>query len=464
MLQDREKFNDSLLAVMDLFALTISWFTAYAIRFAIKLIPLRISHIPPLSDFTWLLIILIPLESLSLYFSGAWRRTMVPSLSRSIWRALRGHIVGSGLTLAAFFFVARYRPSRLMFVIFVAAAGAWIVVNRIVIRSLLIKKRRRGVGIKKAVVIGSSATAQRLGNLLARHHELGIEVIGLISDDRIDSPEIPVIGKFNDIQRIVERSDALTAFVALPWDQSNKIREILEALSDKIADIKVVPDLAQYAALRTRVEQFEGLPIVNLAESPLYGWRAIGKRIFDILIASPLLITASIPMLCLAIVVKLTSSGPVIFRQQRMGLDGRLFTMYKFRSMRADSESDTGPVWAIQNDARRTGIGSWMRRHSLDELPQLINVMKGDMSLVGPRPERPELINQFRKEIPRYMLRHRVKAGITGWAQVHGWRGNTPLDGRIECDLFYIQNWSFALDIKILWLTLIRGWKSENAY
>jgi exopolysaccharide biosynthesis polyprenyl glycosylphosphotransferase len=211
------------------------------------------------------------------------------------------------------------------------------------------------------------------------------------------------------------------------------------------------------------VEEFDGLPLVNLQDSPLYGWNLVAKRIVDIVLSSvALLITAPV-QLVLAAVVRLTSPGPILYRQERMGLDGRTFQMLKFRSMIDDAEDDTGAVWATRDDRRRTSIGAMLRLSSLDELPQLFNVLRGEMSLVGPRPERPVFIEEFRKRIPKYMLRHKVKAGITGWAQVNGWRGDTSLERRIECDLYYIEHWSLPFDLKILWLSLWKGFIHKNA-
>jgi exopolysaccharide biosynthesis polyprenyl glycosylphosphotransferase len=194
------------------------------------------------------------------------------------------------------------------------------------------------------------------------------------------------------------------------------------------------------------------------------GWGAIAKRVTDALVSVILIVVLSPLLLLIAVLVKLTSPGPILYSQERMGLDGRSFAMLKFRSMKADAERHSGAVWADVKDDRRTKLGTFLRKTSLDELPQLWNVLYGDMSLVGPRPERPIFVNKFRKEIPHYMLRHKVRAGITGWAQVNGWRGNTSLESRIECDLFYIKNWSYILDLKILTMTVWKGFINKNAY
>ena len=228
--------------------------------------------------------------------------------------------------------------------------------------------------------------------------------------------------------------------------------------------IHVVPDLGRFTSLRGGVEEFEGLPFVHLRESPLYGWSQVGKRIFDVLFSLVVLVLLSPVFLALALAVRLTSPGPVLYGQERMGLDGQRFRMLKLRTMRVDAERGDGAGVGAPGDARRTPIGAFLRRFSLDELPQFVNVLRGEMSVVGPRPERPVFVERFRQTVPGYMLRHKVKSGVTGWAQVNGLRGNTSLETRIEYDIEYIERWSFWLDLKIIGMTVIRVLFDRNAY
>jgi len=216
--------------------------------------------------------------------------------------------------------------------------------------------------------------------------------------------------------------------------------------------------------MRGGIEDFEGVPIIHLRESPLFGWNGVLKRGLDLVVGGVALVVLSPVLMIVASAVKLTSPGPTLLRQERMGLDGRAFSMLKFRTMRSDAEAESGPVWATPDDDRRTRVGAVLRRFSLDELPQLFNVLRGDMSLVGPRPERPVFVETFRHRIPGYMLRHKVKAGMTGWAQINGWRGNTSLEKRIEYDLYYIERWSLGFDLAILLKTIWRGFLSKQAY
>jgi Undecaprenyl-phosphate glucose phosphotransferase len=275
---------------------------------------------------------------------------------------------------------------------------------------------------------------------------------------------LPVLGGFADAGAVVRATGAHKVLLALPRQRWPELDRILEQIKDETIEIQIVPDVQDYATLGCAVEDFAGLPIVSLNASPLFGWSGAVKRATDIVL-SLVALTIGAPVFALvAAAVKLTSPGPVFYRQERMGLDGRTFKMYKFRSMRIDAESSTGAVWAKPGDDRRTPIGAFLRASSLDELPQFWNVLLGHMSLVGPRPERPVFVNEFRGRIAHYMLRHRVKAGVTGWAQVNGWRGNTSLDQRILCDLYYIRHWSYLFDIKILFLTVWKGFFNKNAY
>jgi Undecaprenyl-phosphate glucose phosphotransferase len=229
-------------------------------------------------------------------------------------------------------------------------------------------------------------------------------------------------------------------------------------------DVKVAPDLLHVITLGARLEDLDGVPIININDVPLQGLNNVLKRLMDGIISVVTLALLSVPFAVIAALIKATSPGPVFYRQERMGLDGKPFAVYKFRSMTVDAERDSGPVWARRDDPRRTRIGRLLRRFSLDELPQLWNVLRGEMSLVGPRPERPFFVEQFKERLPQYMLRHKVKSGMTGWAQVNGWRGNTSIEKRIEYDLYYIENWSVSLDLKIMWLTVIRGFFHKHAY
>jgi len=324
--------------------------------------------------------------------------------------------------------------------------------------------RRRGYNQRYALVVGGGDFVGGVIHRLRSRPDTGIRILGLVGDDKRGAAGVQSLGGFADLRAVLDAHQVDHVIVALPHEDYGRLGGLLEAIGDEPVTIHVVPDLGRFTSLRGGVEEFEGLPFVHLRESPLYGWSQMGKRIFDVLFSLVVLVLLSPVFLALALAVRLTSPGSVLYGQERMGLDGQRFRMLKLRTMRVDAERETGPVWAPRADARRTPIGAFLRRFSLDELPQFVNVLRGEMSVVGPRPERPVFVERFRQTVPGYMLRHKVKSGVTGWAQVNGLRGNTSLETRIEYDIEYIERWSFWLDLKIIGMTVIRVLFDRNAY
>ncbi|MCB9475530.1 MAG: undecaprenyl-phosphate glucose phosphotransferase [Deltaproteobacteria bacterium] len=467
MISRRLQFIGSLVFLADLIVVAASWLVAYPIRFNLGLIPLTVQHIPPFSLYAWMTLLALLIWTVVFRTGNLFDAKTIPSVFRELTRLVRSHILAFTLYVVVTFFLAQYKPSRIVFGLFFVLSLAGMVGVHLASRAFVMHSFRRGQGVRKVLVVGTGDLGRELAGRINRHRELGLSVVGFLSDkaERAASvDDIPVLGAPEDVQRVIEEMQIDSVFVALPLHQVDRLRKVLEALGEEMVDVKVVPDLYQYVTLRAGVEEFEGLPIISLKDTPLYGWRAVGKRIFDFTASLVGLIVLSPLLIGLAIAVKLTSPGPVFYRQERMGLDGRTFNILKYRSMRVNAEASTGAVWAVKDDPRRTRLGTFMRRTNLDELPQLLNVLAGHMSLVGPRPERPVFIDKFRSQIPKYMLRHKVKAGITGWAQANGWRGDTDLTRRIECDIYYIENWSFWLDLRILWMTLAQGFTDKNAY
>jgi Undecaprenyl-phosphate glucose phosphotransferase len=342
----------------------------------------------------------------------------------------------------------------------------FVIIGRTLVRSAVERRHRAGKDLDRVLIAGNGELARAVVERIKTHRDrLGFRIAGYLrngDDATLDGLEC--LGTIDDAERVVQEHGIEHVFVALPHASSQAMMALLDRLHRVIVSIHVVPDLLQFMVLRSRVEDIDGLPTINLSETPLEGWSRIVKRAFDLVVALVALLVFSPVMLIVAIAIWLEDRGPVFYRQERMGLDGKPFDIFKFRSMRVGAEQDTGAKWAEKDDPRRTRVGRFIRETSLDELPQLFNVLLGDMSVVGPRPERPQFVEQFRAEFPHYMLRHKVRAGITGWAQVHGWRGNTSIRIRIEHDLYYIENWSLLLDLKILFMTVIHGLKHENAY
>jgi Undecaprenyl-phosphate glucose phosphotransferase len=334
--------------------------------------------------------------------------------------------------------------------------------SRETVRDLLRRRWRAGVGLKRVLVVGVGDLGRMVADRILEHGELGFRIIGFVDDraasgDAIGYRGLPLLGTIADLSTVCPREHVDEIYVALPIEEHVKMLGVVEYSSRECIDVHVVPDLLQFIALRARLEDLDGLPLISINDVPLRGLNSALKRIVDVALSSMVMLVGGIPALVIAGLIKYSSPGPVFYTQVRMGLDGKAFRVYKFRSMPVDAEDASGPIWARDDDPRATPIGRWLRRFDVDELPQFWNVLRGDMSIVGPRPERPFFVEQFKHRIPSYMLRHKVKAGITGWAQVNGWRGNTSLEKRIEFDLYYIENWSLSLDFKIMWLTVLRN-------
>jgi Undecaprenyl-phosphate glucose phosphotransferase len=360
-----------------------------------------------------------------------------------------------------------YEVSQLGWAMFVTINIALAYGSREVVREALEHRWKAGIGLKRVLIAGASDLGKLVADKVLQHREFGFKVIGFLDDrasgDHIGYRGLPLLGTLNEADEIIRQERIDHVYVALPLEEHVKMLGIVEATNREGVDVHVVPDLLQFIALRARLENLDGVPIISLNDVPLRGFNSVLKRGIDFAISATALLGLSVPLAAIAALIKYTSPGPIFYKQERMGLDGKAFEVFKFRSMYQGAEDATGPIWARDNDPRCTTVGKWLRRLDLDELPQLWNVLRGDMSIVGPRPERPYFVEQFKHRIPQYMLRHKVKAGITGWAQVNGWRGNTSLEKRIEYDLYYIENWSVGLDIKIMCLTVLRGLQ-KHAY
>jgi len=467
MLKKHSQLFENLLFITDIVLILFSWFFSYYLRFSTGLIPVYLG-VPPFSTYLLLVLPIVIIWAFAFKGFGLYRPKRIGTRLSEVYEITKASVVSVIVLIALTFFFRQYQFSRLVFLFFTVINILLLSFERVVFREALRFIRRKGYNLRFALIVGDGETALNLTHKLERHPEVGIKVEGVVATDQArvgkNSRGLRVMGYYREIKEIIVREKIDIVFVALPWEEHSRIVEILKYIGDEAVDIKVIPDVYEFMTLRGGIEEFDGLPIMNLQNTPLYGWNLVLKRATDIAFSGFFITALSPLMLLIALLVKLTSPGPVFYRQERMGIGGDTFEMLKFRSMRADAEKATGPMWAEKGDPRRTPIGAFLRKTSLDELPQLFNVFMGEMSIVGPRPERPVFIREFRKNIPGYMLRHRMKAGITGWAQVNGWRGNTDIKKRIEHDLYYIENWSFLFDIKILWLTLWKGLVNRNAY
>ncbi len=460
----RQLFSAATFA-LDAGILACAWLGAYFLRFHILpwSTPLGV---PSLTFYAWACAVVTPVGLIVLRSFKLYRSARTARLGEELYALTRGVLILTALAGLASFFT-RGELSRSILLLFAVLVWAGLCGSRVGIRWGLRQLRRGGRNLRYVLLVGVGPLAETVVRKVASNPDYGLVVSGVVAPEPMKPGEevagVPVIGAVGELRTLVERHRTDLVYIALARAEFAAEEAALAQLNDSTASVRLVPDLARAFTLNASVEDFDGLPVVLVTESPGQGWNALLKRGFDLAFAGLGLIVLSPVILAIAIWVRLDSPGPVLYAQERVGLSGRRFRMIKFRTMRVDAESQ-GVGWTVANDPRRTRAGRWLRPLSLDELPQLWNVFVGEMSLVGPRPERPVFVEQFRASIPRYMLRHHVKAGITGWAQVHGLRGDTPLDQRIEYDLFYIRNWSLGLDVRILLLTVLRVFRDASAH
>ena len=495
MLKKHSQLFEALFSSLDLFAAACAWVMSYWLRFYSGWFPLE-KGIPVFNEYLKILVFVAITWVFVFRRSGLYRPLRGYSRLGEVFKVVRANSLSVLILMSlTFLFWEKSVPlSRLVFLIFWALSTTLVVCNRAIIRMLLRTIRKRGYNLRYAVIVGSGALARQVAARIKSRSEFGIELIGCLERGEDTNPSVikfasrtklnfstiganalaldpikaknrtlPVIGVYEQLPMILASTTVDQVIIAMPLQDHDLLEGVIASIGDSMVDVKIVPDVHRFIQLGSAIEEFDGLPVVSLASTPLIGLGRMVKRITDIVLSSIFLLLYTPIMLIIALSVKLTSRGPVFFMQERVGLDGQSFNIYKFRTMSEDAESK-GAKFAVRNDPRSTRLGKFLRRFSLDELPQLWNVFKGQMSLVGPRPERPVFIEEFRQRVPKYMLRHKVQAGMTGWAQVNGWRGNTSIQKRIEHDLYYIEHWSFMLDMKILWLTLLRTIADRNAY
>ncbi len=509
MLKKHTQLFEAFFTASDLLVASLAWGLAYWVRFSSGLIPVE-KGIPELVDYARILLFIWLVWAYVFRKFGLYRPMRGSNRAREAWKVIRANSLSVVVLLAlTYLFREKSVPfSRLVFLVYWALSTAMLVFSRGMIRTFLRSMRRRGYNLRHVLVVGSGELAEKVVESMEEHPEYGTVCVGCLAANVSDSsqfsgpggkqqiliPDLPqlyktglgpaiaklntgeaaeqegslsvqnrVIGSYEDLPAILRENTIDSVIIAMPLGDHTHMEKIIDAVADEMVDIRIVPDVHRFIRLGSQIEDFDGLPVVSLAATPMFGVNLMVKRMFDLFLGSMFLLVALPVMLITGFLVKITSRGPIFFEQERTGLDGQRFSILKFRTMQIDAEKD-GARFAVKGDNRVTPIGGFLRHYNIDELPQLWNVVRGQMSLVGPRPERPVFIEEFSKHIPKYMLRHKVQAGMTGWAQVNGWRGNTSIEKRIEHDLFYIENWSVLLDLKIILKTFVDGFRDSNAY
>lgn len=471
MLKEKRKAFEYLFMAADLVVVTLSWLLAYWIRFNTDFVE-KDKGIPEFTNYLSVVVVIWVIWAFVYRRIGLYRPMRGFRGAKELILLLNANSLAL-LTFIAFTFLVLEKSvpySRLVFVYFGFFVIFGSIVERSALRAFLRELRRRGYNVRYMLIVGAGKVASDIAIRVRMHSEMGFQLVGCLAKEVFSKEQsasihtgVHIVGAYKELHSIVSTRDIDQVMIALPLEDNHLLQGILEELRNSTVDVKIIPDIYQFISVGGSIEDFEGLPIISLQESPLDGMNRLLKRCLDIVVSLTALFILSPVMLVLAILVRLSGYGSILYKQERMSFDGSKFSIYKFRTMKSDAEQN-GPGWTKKGDNRVTPIGSILRKWSLDELPQLWNVLKGDMSIVGPRPERPVFIEEFRRQIPSYMLRHKVPAGITGWAQINGWRGDTSIDKRIEYDLYYIRNWSLFFDIKILFLTLFRGFRDRNAY
>jgi exopolysaccharide biosynthesis polyprenyl glycosylphosphotransferase len=470
-----------LFVLSDCLAIAVSYFYSYLFRFYAYIIPVDPGRgIPSLKSYALVFPLFLALHLGIFYLQGFYK----PKLRRAKIDDFLYVSINGVLTILVSFSILNYLYNysqgqapiyRMTFKLshgFLAVYFVSVILILLIFRNQIyfFMKRRyaRGLDLTRVLVVGAGDIGKSAAQKLANYKDLGFRVIGFVDDDFAPGTVVEinggvrVLGPISGMGAIIEENGISEVYMALDFQKYARMTEALKIVDKYPVNVRLIPDLFQLLTLKANVQDLDGFPVITVDDVPLKGGRQIVKRLTDIVVSAFLLVLLSPLLLVVAILVKLTSKGPVFYHQERISLDGRSFLIHKFRTMVCDAEKDTGPVMCEPEDPRMTRVGRFLRKYSIDELPQVLNVLRGDMSLIGPRPERPAFVLEFREKVPKYMLRHKVKSGITGWAQVHNLRQDTSIEKRLEYDFYYIQNWSFALDVKILWMTLRRGFIDKN--
>ncbi|MFZ2385715.1 MAG: undecaprenyl-phosphate glucose phosphotransferase [Candidatus Omnitrophota bacterium] len=458
----------SLFFTVDILWIISCWMLTYALRFSTHIFPV-FSDIPDLKQHASLLFLIIPVYAFVFKAAGIYKPRRTSQISAEILDIIKASVIAlMSLIFIIYFFKRGFHYSRLTLILFCLINISGLILLRSLLRKIIRNLRKEGYNLRHVLIVGTGPHAREVYDRIHEHLEFGLNCAGFLTKDSVNCRSAvhhsKIIGTYRDIEIIIREKGIDQVIFAMPSGEERIIRALLKRIEKEGVDIKVILDLGGFFTLRKSFEDLAGLPVITLRESPLFGWSRVGKRLVDIIGSTFSIIVSAPLMCCVALLIKLTSDGPLLYKQERIGLDGEKFVIYKFRSMEDNAERSSGPVWTAQFDNRRTPLGAFIRRTGIDELPQLFNILWGQMSLVGPRPERPVFVEQFRKHLPNYMLRHKIKAGVTGWAQVHGWRGDTSLEERIKYDLFYIEHWSLFLDLKIICMTLPAIIKGKGAY
>ncbi len=472
MIKDNQQHFNRLQVVMDAVVMIVSYAFAWWLKFSSGFVDKEIGVLS-FEFYMRALILIVPLYILLYYAFNLYTPKRVQGRRLEFSNIVLANTVGLLILMAGFFLALSYSEqlknfSRSMFIYFFMINIVLEEIERLMIRAFLRSIRKNGYNQKHILLVGYSKAAEQYIDRIKQNPQWGYNIRGILDDNIARGTMykgVKVIGSVGNLSYILPENKLDEIAITLGLEEYYKLEKIVAECEKSGVHTKFIPDYGNIIPTRPYTEDLLGLPVINIRYVPLSNtFNALIKRLTDIIGSIICIIIFSPIMLTSAVLVKMTSKGPLIFKQERVGLHNKPFQMYKFRTMYVQTEEEERKGWTQKNDPRVTSVGRFLRKTSLDEFPQLFNVLKGDMSLVGPRPERPQYVEKFREEIPRYMIKHQVRPGMTGWAQVNGYRGDTSIRKRIEHDLYYIENWTLGLDIKILFLTVFKGFINKNAY
>lgn len=474
MIKDNQKTLNKLHVIFDAILITLSYLLAFYIRFHSpltyegRIFATGTAKALAFEVYAESLLFLIPAYLVIYYYCHLYDPKRSKLKKMEVFQILKANTIGIVVFTFLLYFRKQTDYARAFISLFYVINITFSVLFRLFVAYVLKTVRKTGYNLKHIILVGYSRAAESYIDRIFANPEWGYYIHGIL-DDNLEVgtlyKKVAVVGKVSELDKFLKNNTLDEIALTLSINEYEKLEHLVEICEKSGVHTKFIPDYHNFIPTRPYTEDLYGLPVINIRNVPLSNtFNSLMKRAIDIFGASVALIIFGIPMLIVALIIKLSSKGPVIFSQIRVGRHNQEFKMYKFRSMNLQPEAAEKKEWTTKNDPRVTPIGKLIRKTSIDELPQLFNVLKGDMSLIGPRPERPFFVEKFKEEIPRYMIKHQVRPGMTGWAQVNGFRGDTSIRKRIDCDLYYIENWSMSLDFKILFLTVFRGFVNKNAY
>ena len=466
MIKQNQRFLNGALIVVDALVIIIALICAFAMRFKTNIFGQIGGHLP-FENYFLLTFLIVPLYLVFYYFFGLYKpfrdqSSIIPEISQ----IFKVNFLVFVILIAMLFVINQPDYSRIMLFILAVFSTIFAIIERYSFRKVLRHIRSKDRNLKHILIVGDGELVSNFAEKINKRKYLGYCISGILGNNHEVGEkigEVEVIGKINQFEEFLSKNEYDRVIIAIPLKQYDNLNNLVDICERQGVKAEIIPDYYKYLPAKPSVDMIGELPIINIRYVPLDdAFNKFLKKASDIVVSLIAIIITSPIMIFTCLAIKLSSPGPIIFKQERIGYEKKPFMMYKFRSMKVQDESVEVSKWTTEDDPRKTKIGSFIRKTSIDELPQFFNVLRGEMSVVGPRPERPYFVDKFKKDIPKYMVKHQVRPGLTGWAQIHGCRGNTSIKKRIDYDIEYVENWYFGLDVLIMWKTLTR--QSSNAY